>query len=95
MYLIYSKNDGSVLRHVENYRVEPNEIVAGINGEFTLHYPNECNCDVFEIPDEEYNALDTANISKYMVVENTIVENPEWIDPSTYENMNRDPELTI
>lgn len=85
MYLIYSKTDGSILRHVHNYRIDPTEIVAGLNGEFTLHYPNECNCDVFEIPDAEYEALDTANIGKYRISNGVVEENPNWVDPATLE----------
>lgn len=82
MYLIYHTPTGHVWRHADIYVKEANQMKAGVNGELTLIYPNDVSADVFEISDEDYNALDTANISKYIIQDGEVILDPNWVDPT-------------
>ena len=81
MYLIYGKDDNKVWREVHNFVREDGQIRAGVNGTYTLIYPDNVNVDVFELSDAEYAKLDTEHINRYMIHDGAVVEDPDYVAP--------------
>jgi len=78
MYLIYCTTDGSIFREVDNVRRNGTSLEAGINGTYTLIYPENVHAEYMEVTKEQVEGLGD-DYSKYMVKDGQIVENPDWV----------------
>lgn len=76
-YLIYG-SDGKVWREVDNWRQGTGQIEAGINGTYTLIYPDSVNIKVLEITDDAWAAMNQQFINLYSVVNGVLTAPTEF-----------------